>query len=76
MFLRRALPAARQSLAHPFPIYEMGSKEPHAQLPVHLTQATAHSSIFPSSLAGRRLQALQAIEIAELVRTGVFIRGI
>jgi len=25
MLLRRALPAARQSLAHPFPIYEMGS---------------------------------------------------
>ena len=26
MLLRRALPVARQSLAHPFPIYEMGSK--------------------------------------------------
>src|SRR6266404_4310016 len=26
MLLRRALPAARQNLAHPFPIYEMGSK--------------------------------------------------
>ena len=26
MLLRRALPAARQSLAHPFPIYEMGSR--------------------------------------------------
>jgi hypothetical protein len=26
MLLRRALPAARQSTAHPFPIYEMGSK--------------------------------------------------
>ena len=26
MLLRRALPAARQSLAHSFPIYEMGSK--------------------------------------------------
>jgi hypothetical protein len=25
MLLRRALPAARQSLAHTFPIYEMGS---------------------------------------------------
>src|SRR5436190_21174019 len=25
MLLRRALPAAPQSLAHPFPIYEMGS---------------------------------------------------
>src|SRR5213079_3728041 len=25
MLLRRALPVARQSLAHPFPIYEMGS---------------------------------------------------
>ena len=25
MLLRRALPAARQSLAHSFPIYEMGS---------------------------------------------------
>jgi hypothetical protein len=25
MLLRRALPATRQSLAHPFPIYEMGS---------------------------------------------------
>ena len=25
MLLRRALPAARQSLAHRFPIYEMGS---------------------------------------------------
>jgi hypothetical protein len=26
MLLRRALPAARQSLAHPFPTYEMGSR--------------------------------------------------
>ena len=26
MLLRRALPVARQSLAHSFPIYEMGSK--------------------------------------------------
>src|SRR5947208_664104 len=26
MLLRRALPAARQSLAHSFPIFEMGSK--------------------------------------------------
>jgi hypothetical protein len=26
MLLRRALPATRQSLAHPFPIYEMGSR--------------------------------------------------
>src|SRR6476469_6503929 len=26
MLLRRALPAARQNLAHPFPIYEMGSR--------------------------------------------------
>jgi len=26
MLPRRALPAARQSLAHSFPIYEMGSK--------------------------------------------------
>jgi hypothetical protein len=25
MLLRRALPSARQNLAHPFPIYEMGS---------------------------------------------------
>src|SRR5256886_13842023 len=28
IFLRRALPAARQSTAHPFPIYEMGSWHP------------------------------------------------
>ena len=28
MLLRRALRAADQSLAHPFPIYEMGSKIP------------------------------------------------
>jgi len=27
MLLRRALPTARQSLARPFPIYEMGSSE-------------------------------------------------
>ena len=27
MLLRRALPATSQSLAHPFPIYEMGSRE-------------------------------------------------
>jgi len=73
MLLRRALPAAHQSLAHPFPIYEMRSKERHAQLLLYLAQATAHSSIFPSSPAGRRLQA---IEIAELVRTGVSIREI
>jgi hypothetical protein len=26
MLLRRALPEARLSLAHPFPIYEMGSR--------------------------------------------------
>jgi hypothetical protein len=26
MLLRRALPATRQSLAHPFPTYEMGSR--------------------------------------------------
>src|SRR6185503_9804855 len=32
MLLRRALPAARQSKAHPFPIYEMGSK-PFGLLP-------------------------------------------
>ena len=25
MLLRRALPAARQTLSHPFPIYEIGS---------------------------------------------------
>jgi hypothetical protein len=43
MLLRRALPAAHQSLAHPFPIYEMRSKEPHAQPSLHLPQATAHS---------------------------------
>jgi hypothetical protein len=29
MLLRRALPAARQNLAHSFPIYEMGSKPDH-----------------------------------------------
>ena len=34
MLLRRALPAAHQSLAHPFPIYEVRSKEPQAQ-PAH-----------------------------------------
>ena len=27
MLLRRALPATRQGVAHPFPIYEMGSWE-------------------------------------------------
>ena len=43
MLLRRALPAARQKTARPFPIYEMGSKDRHAQLLLHLAQAFAHS---------------------------------
>ena len=44
MLFRRAFPAAYQSLAHPFPIYEMRSKERHAQPPLHLAQAPSHSS--------------------------------
>ena len=31
MLFRRALPAARQKTAHPFPIYEMGSSVTNGQ---------------------------------------------
>src|SRR5438874_1517636 len=41
MLLRRALPVARQSLAHPFPIYKMGSNQ--------VTQGTGSDSLAVTS---------------------------
>src|SRR6516165_11207238 len=43
MLLRRALPAARQSLAHSFPLYEMGSKDAQVQSTLPSAQAPVHS---------------------------------
>ena len=45
MLLRHALPAARQSLAHPFPIYEMGSKALEKILPIHKAQLLSYMKL-------------------------------
>ena len=56
MLLRRALPAARQSLAHSFPIYEMGSRwfsATTALKPKLQPERAALGKSFPTSIAKR-----------------------
>ena len=56
MLLRRALPAVRQSLAHSFPIYEMGSSprstrqiSPRAGLGIFFFHLVQHTKTFVSA---------------------------
>jgi len=58
MLLRRALPAARQNLAHSFPIYEMGSKPASGQQRCQSSRTRAKLVSYPPSLPRLRRDEL------------------